>query len=410
MYPIGVISRDRHVERVAHLLRENPVVAILGARQVGKTTLARQVAKRRGGAVTWLDLEEDQTTRALEERTLVLERRRGLVVLDEVQRLPEVFRQLRVLADRSPLPARFLVLGSAAPELLRQASESLAGRIAFHELPGFMLDEVGPERADALWVRGGFPRSFLARTEADSRDWRDDFISTFLGRDVPAFGVGTPPATLRRFWSMLAHYHGQTWNGAELARALGLSESSVRRHLDVLTSTVVVRQLQPWHENLAKRQVKSPKVYVSDTGLLHQLLQVADRDALDLHPKVGASWEGFGLQTVVRALDLRPHECFFWATHGGAELDLLVMRGRERRGFEFKRTTTPSLTTSMRVAMEDLRLDRLDVIHGGTHVLELGPKVRAIPLGQIFEALAPDVARVRRVTRKSSRASPARRK
>lgn len=383
-----MIARPGHERRLRSLLRTSPVVAILGARQSGKTTLARSLLRREPRAVL-LDLEDPETLALLADPMLALKELRGLVVLDEVQRRPELFPVLRVLADRPRRPARFLVLGSASPDLLRQSSESLAGRIAFHELSGFSLAEVGVKGLRRLWLRGGFPRSFLAASEPQSLRWRRDFIRTFLERDLPQLGVEIPASTLSRFWSMLAHYHGQVWNAAEFSRSFGVSDMTVRRYLDLLSGTFVVKQLAPWSENLGKRQVKSPKVYLTDTGLLHSLLGIRDVGELERHPKVGASWEGFAIRSVLDRLGARPEECFFWATHAGAELDLLVVRGGLRLGFEMKRTVAPKLTRSMHVALGDLGLARLDVIHAGDLTFPLGPHVRAMALNRVLEDLDP---------------------
>jgi predicted AAA+ superfamily ATPase len=365
------------------------VVAILGARQVGKTTLARRIARSWPGGATSFDLEDPADVARLQDPMLALLPRRGLVVLDEVQRRPDIFPALRVLADRPRRPARFLVLGSASPEMLRQSSESLAGRIAFHELTGFSLEETGATSGERLWLRGGFPLSYLARTEDRSRSWRRDFVRTFLERDLPQLGVQIPSATLERFWAMLAHYHGQVWNSSEFARSFGVSDVTVRKYLDLLTATFVVRQLRPWSENLGKRQVKSPKVYLTDTGLLHSLLGIQSMADLERHPKVGASWEGFAIRSVLEQLGARWDECYFWATHAGAEVDLLVVRGRTRLGFEIKRTTAPSVTRSMHAALGDLGLKRLDVIHAGVHTFPLAPRIRAVAFGRLLEDLAP---------------------
>jgi hypothetical protein len=294
-----------------------------------------------------------------------------------------------VLADRRPLPARFLVLGSASPALLNQASESLAGRIAFHELPGLSLGEVGAARSPPLWLRGGFPRSFVARTDAQSYEWRQEFVRTFLERDLPQLGSAVPAPTLSRFWSMLAHAHGNVWNGSEFGRAFGVAHTTVGRYLDLLSAAFVVRQLAPWSENLAKRQVKSPKVYVADSGLLHVLLDIRSGEQLTRHPKVGASFEGFGIQAVVDRLGAKREECYFWGTYAGAELDLLVVRGPLRLGFEFKRTTAPSVTPSMRIALESLRLKRLDVIHAGERTGSLAKGIRAVALERLLDDLEP---------------------
>lgn len=373
-----VLNREDHVRELLRLLRLFPVVAILGARQVGKTTLARMVAASRKGATHHFDLEDSRDLARLADPILALEGLSGLVVLDEIQHRPDLFPALRVLADRRPIRTRFLVLGSASPDLLRQSSESLAGRIAYHPLPGLSLAEVGSEHLDKLWLRGGFPRSYLARTNPESFDWRLSFIRTFLEKDLPGLGISVPAETLHRFWSMLAHYHGQVLNTSELARSFGVADTTVRRYLEILVSTFVVRQLRPWAENLRKRQVKAPKVYLTDSGLLHALLDLKARTDLERHPKVGASWEGFLLESVIQHLGARPEQCYFWATHTGAELDLLLVRGNERWGFEFKRTTAPKITPSMRSAWEDLKLTRLDVLHAGQQTFPLAKGMRAV--------------------------------
>jgi predicted AAA+ superfamily ATPase len=381
------MDRAGHRKAVERALRDYPVVAILGARQVGKTTLARDLAKRRSGPHTSFDLERPEDVRRLDDPMLALEGLRGLVILDEIQRTPEVFPVLRVLADRRPRRSRFLVLGSAAPELLRQSSESLAGRILHYELGPIGMDEVAPGQFHRLWLRGGFPRSYLARSEHQSRSWRDEFVRTFVERDLPQLGSPIPARSAYRFWSMLAHYHAQILNFSELGRALGISDMTVRRWLDVLEGTFMVRLLPPWHENLGKRLVKSPKLYLTDSGLLHSLLGVGTADDLERHPKVGASWEGFALACVERALGVRRGESYFWATHAGAELDLLVVRGRQRLGFEFKRNTAPSVTKSMHVALEDLRLDRLDVVHAGRDTFPMAERIRAVALQRLADDL-----------------------
>jgi predicted AAA+ superfamily ATPase len=384
-----LVERQRHQEALKGLLERHPVVGLLGARQVGKTTLARQLAARYDGPVSFFDLEDPTDLTRLAEPMLVLRDVRGLIVIDEVQRRPDLFPVLRVLADRLERVARFLILGSASPGLLRQTSESLAGRIFYHELGGFALDEVGVAARERLWLRGGFPRSFLAATDGASAEWRRGFVRTFLERDLPELGIQVPPETLRRFWTMIAHYHGQVWNGAELSRAFGVSGVTVRRYLDLLTSALVLRQLPPWFENLSKRQVKSPKVYVADSGLLHTLLNVETREDLEGHPKVGASWEGFALHAVVERLGARAEEVFFWATHAGAEIDVLVVRGRRRFGFELKRTAAPRLTPSIRTALDDLRLERVDVVYPGEHTFPLAERVRALALSRLYEDLEP---------------------
>jgi predicted AAA+ superfamily ATPase len=382
-----MIARSRELETVRRLLRRYPVVGITGARQVGKTTLARSVAARWKGPVAFFDLENPEDLSRLADPLLALRDLRGLVVVDEIQRQLELFRVLRVLADRPRAPARFLVLGSASPDLLRQGSESLAGRIVYHELGGFSLEEVGLQRHPRLWLRGGFPRSYLAGSDSASFEWRRAFVRTFLERDLPQLGFAVNAVTVRRFWTMLSHYHGQVWNASEFGRSFGVADTTVRGYLDRLTAALVVRQLPPWFENIGKRQVKAPKVYVVDSGLLHCLLGVRTRHDLEGHPKLGASWEGFVIGQVVRRLQATADECFFWATHGGAELDLLIVRGRKRWGFEVKRTTSPSITPSMRIAMSDLRLTRLDLIHAGDHTFPLDRRIRAVALSRLTEDL-----------------------
>ncbi len=374
------MATEREVLRgkVEAALRRSPVVALLGMRQVGKSTLARAIASRRRGPTHFFDLEDDRHLARLREPIAALEPLRGLVVLDEVQRLPDLFRSLRVLADRPSRPARFLLLGSASAELMQQTAESLAGRIAYVPIEGFALAEVGIDRLESRWLRGGLPPSFLARGDDSSHAWRRDYVSTLLERDLPQLGVRVPATTMRRFWSMLAHWHGQVWNGSAFGSSFGISHTAVRRYLDVFCDVMLAQQLHPWQENLSKRQVKSPKVYLTDSGILHCLLQVHSLDELRGHPSVGASWEGFLLQQVRAVLGALPEECFFWATQAGAELDLLVIRGKRRLGFEFKHTTMPAPTKSMRIALEDLKLDRLVVVHGGADSFPLGDRIVAV--------------------------------
>jgi uncharacterized protein len=377
-----MLPRSAHLAAIRRLLRENRVVALLGARQIGKTTLARQVANAWGAESEYFDLESSRDLAKLDDPLLALEPLRGLIVLDEVQRRPEIFPTLRVLADRAR-GARFLVLGSASAELLRQTSETLAGRIAFHELGGLSLDEVTPRRSNDLWLRGGFPRSFVASTLAGSLRWRQAFIDTFLERDLPQLGVRVPGTTLRRFWSMLAHVHGQVLNWSELGRSMAVTDVTVRHYVDVLANTFMVRVLPPWHENISKRQVKAPKIYLRDTGLLHALLDIPTLRHLYGHPKVGASWEGFVIESLIARLGVRPDQCYFWATHAGAELDFLVVAGARRLGFEIKRTVAPRATPSMHAALRDLSLDSLTVIHAGADTFPVARGIRAIGLQRI---------------------------
>jgi predicted AAA+ superfamily ATPase len=383
-----VIKRNEALGALRGLISRHRIVAVLGARQVGKTTLARQIGRTWDGHVTFFDLEDPEELRLLDEPMLALRGLRGLVVLDEIQRRPELFPVLRVLCDQPRAP-RFLILGSASPDLLRQSSESLAGRIHYYELGGLDTSDVGISQMKKLWLRGGFPRSYLARTNRASAEWRRGFTRTFLERDLPQLGIRTPGRTIGRFWAMLAHYHGQIWNAAEFARSFGVSNPTVARYLDLLAGTFVVRPLPPWHEDLKKRQVRSPKIYFRDTGLLHTQLNITDAADLERHPKLGASWEGLLLHEVLKHLGARHDEAFFWATHSGAELDLLVVRGRIRRAFEFKRTETPQVTKSMRVAMSDLGLTRLAVIHAGRHTFDMGKGIRAVSWQDLATEVRP---------------------
>lgn len=374
-----VLTRPGVHRQVAEALRRARVVVLSGPRQCGKTTLARTLVSE--DSPNYFDLEDPASLARLEEPMTALRPLKGLVVIDEVQRRPDLFPVLRVLADRADTPARFLVLGSASGDLLRQSSESLAGRLERVAIAGFTLAEVGAPHEERLWRRGGFPLSFLPDSEADSAAWRAAFVQTLLERDLPQWGVRVAATALHRFWAMLAHYHGQTWNAAEPARALGVGESTTRRYLDLLTDALMVRQLQPWHANLSKRQVKSPKVYVRDSGLLHTLLGISSEKGLLTHPKLGASWEGFVIEQVLMT---EPHdEAFFWATHQGAEIDLLLRRGDQLLGVECKRTDAPRLTPSIRTALTDLGLARVAVIYPGPKRFPLAERVEAVPLPQV---------------------------
>jgi len=374
-----MVGRPEMLRRIRRALTRARVVALIGPRQCGKTTLARQLLPAR--SPNYFDLEDPTSLAQFVEPMTALERLRGLVVIDEVQHRPDLFPILRVLADRRPLPARFLVLGSASPDLLRQASESLAGRLETIALSGFSLAEVGARSLARHWERGGFPLAFLARSSTDSLVWRRQFVQTFLERDVPQLGVNVPAPTLLRFWTMLAHYHGQIWNAAEPARSLGTSEPTVRRYLDLLTSLFMVRQLQPWHQNVAKRQVKAPKVFLRDSGLLHGLLSIRTEAELLAHPKCGASWEGYAIEEVLKAA--QPDEAYYWATYQGAELDLLLLHGGKRLGVEIKRADAPALTASKRIAFADLQLDRLVVLYPGSRCYPLADGIGVIPLADL---------------------------
>ena len=365
---------------VAQALRRSPVVAVVGPRQCGKTTLARQLVPP--DSPNYFDLEDPVSLARLDQRSTALRGLAGVVVIDEVQHRPDLFPVLRVLADRDDAPARFLVLGSAGPSLLRQSAESLAGRIEYVELTGLQVAEVGAGRMPRLWVRGGFPRSFLADTDADAAAWRRAFLRAFVERDLPQFGAELGAPALHRFLAMLAHCHGQILNVAELATALNLAQATVRRYLDLLEQLFLIRLLRPWHENLRKRQVKRPKFYFRDSGLYHQLLGAGTMDALQTHPRIGASWEGFVLEKTIA--ESSPDEVCFWATHNGAELDLLLLRGGRRVGVEIKRVDAPRRTRSMAAAVDDLRLDALYVVYPGEARYDVGERITALPAGAPF--------------------------
>lgn len=371
-----MINRHALIDRVQTGLRRNPIVAIIGPRQCGKTTLARQFLPVESD--NYFDLEDPFVAQAFADPMSTLARLRGLVVIDEAQRRPEIFPTLRVLADRENQPAQFLILGSASPDLSRQASESLAGRVEIIEMSGFQLDEVQPGDVDTLWLRGGFPRSFLATEREDSYEWRRQFIRMFLERDLAQLGFGIAPTTLGRFWTMLAHYHGQLWNGSEIAASMGISPQSSRNYLDALEQTFMVRRLLPWHVNVGKRLVKSPKIYFRDSGVFHALQGIANHSQLIAHPKLGASWEGFALELLMQRLG--DEDAYFYAVHSGSELDLYLPQ--RNLGIEIKRMDAPKQTRSMEIAMQDLKLDRLLVVYPGSRSYELSDRINVEPLSQ----------------------------
>lgn len=374
------LARTALLKQVEREIGRYPVTLLLGPRQCGKTTLAREVARRR--KAHYFDLEDPACGVRADNAGLVLRDLQGLVVIDECQRMPELFPLLRVLADRRPLTARFLILGSAAPELVRGSSESLAGRVALVPMGGFDLEEVGARNWRRLWIRGRFPDSYLAADDDASYGWRQNFIQTFLERDLPVLGLRTPATALRRFWTMLAHWHGQVWNASDLARAMDVSPPAARRHLDILVGSYMVRQLNPWYENLGKRLVKAPKVYFRDTGLLHGLLGLRDQSQVLSHPRLGFSWEGFAIEEVLVRLGAE-REAWFYKTHAGAELDLLIDRGGRKHGFEFKFGDAPGLTKSMQAVLADLKLASLTVVHPGSQRFLIADRVEAVPLAEI---------------------------
>jgi predicted AAA+ superfamily ATPase len=374
-----MISRPYYLDRLAKAAKRSPVTALLGPRQCGKTTLSRLFGQ--GKRATFFDLESRSDLQRLQNPELVLEPLKGLVILDEIQVRPELFETLRILADRPESRCRFLILGSASPRIVKGVSESLAGRVEFVELSGFNLSETGIDAWETLWVRGGFPRSFLAASEEDSLAWRDGFARTFLERDIPELGINIPAAAMRRFWTMLAHYHGQVWNASEVGRSMGLTDKTVRSYLDILTGTFMVRQLQPWFQNISKRQVKAPKIYLRDSGLLHSLLGLTDLHTLLGHPRLGASFEGFAIEQILNAF--RPAEAFFWKTHGGAEIDLFFLHKGKRLGFEIKFSEAPAVQRSMYTALRDLDLDHLWIVYPGKHKYPVEKNITAIPLAGI---------------------------
>ncbi|MFO7557614.1 MAG: ATP-binding protein [Desulfobacterales bacterium] len=376
-----MIPRPEPIRQIKSSFQIHPVTALLGPRQCGKTTLARVIVEQEPSTV--FDLENPVDVQRLSTPMQTLKDLSDLVIIDEVQRKPELFELLRVLVDRPSQNARFLLLGSASPHLVKGVSESLAGRIGFVDLAGFQLWEVGMQHRDRLWIRGGFPKAFLADSESDSTQWRESFIRTFLERDIPQLGITIAAETLRRFWTMVAHYHGQVWNAAEFARSLGTAENTARRYLDILTGAYMVRVLPPWFENLKKRQVKAPKIYVRDSGLFHSLLQVSTLAELRGHPKIGASWEGFALEHMIHVF--RTRDAYFWATHSGSELDLMVTIAGKRHGFEFKYKDAPGRKRSMHIAIKDLGLEHLWVIYPGDQKYALDSKITAISLEEMLQ-------------------------
>ncbi|MDP2752357.1 MAG: ATP-binding protein [Rhodocyclaceae bacterium] len=378
------MDRPEHLRQIEQQFAIHPVLALLGPRQCGKTTLARMVEERFDGPVTRFDLEDPIDLTLLTSPRLALQDLRGLVVIDEIQRSPELFPVLRVLVDRPDNPARFLILGSASRDLIRQSSETLAGRIGYIELTPFSLSETGIESQQRLWLRGGFPRSFLANNDTGSTQWRKDYVATFLERDLPSLGITIPPQSLRRFWMMLAHYHGQIVNFSELGRSFGVADTTVRRYLDILEATFMVRLLMPWYENVSKRQVKAPKLYLRDSGLFHTLMGIPDSTTLARHPKLGASWEGFAIEEIIRRHRATSSEVYFWAAHGGGEVDLFLLTDQGRIGYEIKYTDQPRATRSMYTAMEVLNLTKLSIIYPGDREFPLTENIRAVGLNNLL--------------------------
>ena len=378
-----MIERPSYLKQIETALKRSPITALLGPRQCGKTTLAHLLSQKL--KATYFDLESQPDLSRLQNPELMLGALQGIVILDEIQVMPVLFNVLRVLADRREVKTRFLILGSASPGMIKNVSETLAGRVEFVELSGFDLRETGSGSWKRLWLRGGFPRSYLAKSEDDSQAWRESFIRTFLERDIPQLGISIPAPALRRFWTMLAHNHGQIWNASRIAGSMGVSDKTVRSYLDILTGTFMIRQLQPWHTNIAKRQVKSFKVYFSDSGILHSLLSIADQRGLFGHPQVGASWEGFALEQIFRAFNFK--DAYFWATHTGAEIDLLFFYRGRRYGIEVKFNEAPKVTRSMRIAIKELELNQLWIIYPGKHRYTVDKRISVWPLEDVEELI-----------------------
>lgn len=382
---IMAVDRNLYRQQIQASLAQFRVTALLGPRQCGKTTLARMLA---ASPDSYFDLEDPLDLARLETPRQTLGKLTGLVVIDEVQQQPGLFPLLRVLADRPNPPARFLILGSASPTLVKGVSESLAGRVGFVDLSGFDATEVGFDHLDTLWLRGGFPESYLSSSDESSYHWRQQFIRTFLTRDIPQLGITIPAENLRRFWLMIAHYHAQTWNASEIAGSLGINYKTAQHYLDILTGAFMIRALPPWTENLGKRVRKAPKIYLRDSGLFHALQNIRSLPELQTHPKLGASWEGLALEHVLRVLRAEPGEAFYWATHSGAELDLMLVRGGKRWGFEFKYADAPRTTKSMRTALEDLKLERLYVIYPGERDYTLDDKIEVLAFPRVEKLAA----------------------
>ena len=382
---IMAVDRNLYRQQIQSSLAQFRVTALLGPRQCGKTTLARMLA---ASPDSYFDLEDPLDLARLETPRQTLGKLTGLVVIDEVQQQPGLFPLLRVLADRPNPPARFLILGSASPTLVKGVSESLAGRVGFVDLSGFDATEVGFDHLDTLWLRGGFPESYLSGSDESSYHWRQQFIRTFLTRDIPQLGITIPAENLRRFWLMIAHYHAQTWNASEIAGSLGINYKTAQHYLDILTGAFMIRALPPWTENLGKRVRKAPKIYLRDSGLFHALQNIRSLPELQTHPKLGASWEGLALEHVLRVLRAEPGEAFYWATHSGAELDLMLVRGGKRWGFEFKYADAPRTTKSMRTALEDLKLERLYVIYPGERDYTLDDKIEVLAFPRVEKLAA----------------------
>lgn len=376
-----MIERQGYIDRLKKAISRSPIVALLGPRQCGKTTLARMICDHQPS--TYFDLESQTDLRRLANPEMILASLQGLVVIDEIQTRADLFAALRVVVDKPENKCNFLILGSASPHIIRSVSETLAGRVEFVDMAGFDLTEVGSRGWKQLWIRGGFPRSFLAGNDQDSFAWREGFIRTFLERDIPQLGINIPAPAMRRFWTMLAHYHGQIWNASRMGSALGINDKTARSYMDILTQTYMIQQLQPWHENIRKRQVRSPKIYFRDSGLLHSLLDVRDFHAVIGHPQAGASWEGFAMEQIIRKAN--PSQVYYWATYSGAELDVFTIINGKRYGIEFKFSEAPDKTKSMAIAIESLKLDKLLIVYPGEKSWPIDETISVCPIERIAD-------------------------
>jgi uncharacterized protein len=374
------MKRTFYLEKIISNYRVHKVCGLIGPRQVGKTTLAKMyISKHVTQEVVYYDLENPIDLAKLKNPMLTLSRLKNkFIVIDEVQKLPNLFPILRVLVDDEKINQKYLILGSASRDLLKQSSETLAGRIGYIEIMPFSLEEV--EDTNKLWIRGGLPISYLSINNKDSLFWRESYIRTFLERDIYNLGFNIPPEQLRRFWLMLSHFHGQIFNANEISKSLGISNHTARKYLDVLKGTFMVRILFPWFENLKKRQVKSPKIYFRDSGILHSLIGIKNYDELSNNPKLGSFWEGFALEEIIRQLNTTDEENYFWSTQQGAELDLLIVKGGKRIGFEFKFSDKPKITKSMMISSKDLKLDHLYLIFPGNDDFPLSDNITAYGL------------------------------
>ncbi len=382
------MKRTQYEELIAGKLKRFSVVALLGARQVGKTTLARNYCEKIkdfNWKTHYFDLEDPTALARLDDPKLALQNLEGLVVIDEIQRRPELFTVLRYLVDRKENKLKLLILGSASIQLIQQSAESLAGRIAYIEINPFSINEVKAENQDKLWLKGGYPKAFLANNEIECFEWLAEYVRTYLERDIPQLGINIPAVTLQRFWKMLTHVHGNLLNSSELARSFGVADTTIKRYLDILSGTFMTRQLQPYFSNTKKRLVKSPKIYFRDTGLLHYLLGIRGKEDLETNLKLGASWEGFALEQVISIKKAHSNNCFFWAIHNQGEIDLLIEKGNKLEAFEFKYSANPSISKSMKLALKELPIDKITIVSPVESSFMLSKEILVSPLSEVLQ-------------------------